>query len=112
MDKIYPIKRKLALLEDLEDLGEHDTLMDFTTVGNVALNDEDEQVRETALHLFWDCEDKAFITKGINLLSDDPSSRVRATTASILGHFVYMGETDAIPEELSNRIVDKAARGA
>jgi hypothetical protein len=102
-----PIKRKLSLLEDLEDLSEHDNLMDFTAVGNIALTDEDEQVRETALHLLWDCEDRAFITKGLNLLSNDPSARVRATTASILGHFVFMGETDEIPEELGNRIVER-----
>jgi HEAT repeat protein len=102
-----PLKRKLSLLDDLEDLGEHDTLMDFTAVGTVALTDADEQVRETALHLFWDSEDKAFITIGLNLLTNDPSAHVRATTASILGHFVFLGETDAIPEELANRIVER-----
>jgi HEAT repeat protein len=102
-----PDQRKLAFLEDLEDFGEHDTLMDFTAAGSIALDDPDDQIREVALHLFWDTEDKAFISKGLSLLEKDPSSAVRSSAASILGRFVYMGETDELSPEMSDRIVDQ-----
>jgi len=80
--------------------------MDFTAVGNIALNDQDEQVREAALNLFWECESKRFIPTGLRLLEDDPSARVRALSAAIMGHFIFLGETDAIPEESANVIVE------
>jgi HEAT repeat protein len=104
--KDLPISRKLALLEDLDDLAEQDTLMDFTEVAKTAIRDVDEQVRETALHIFWESEDRSFVEIGLDLLGNDPSARVRASTASILGRFVFMGETDDLPPVMLNRIVD------
>ncbi len=94
------ISRKLSLLEDLEDLSDHDTLMDFSGIGKIALSDPDEQVREAALGLLWDTEEKRLVPLLVNLLQTDPCGRVRASAASVLGHFVFLGETDGIPEEL------------
>jgi HEAT repeat protein len=98
--------KRISILEDLEELSEHDTLMEFSAVGKIALDDLDDGVRETALRLLWECEDKSFISTVVELLERDPSSRVRASAASLMGRFVFMGETDELSEQLNDRVVD------
>ena len=98
--------KRISILEDLDELSEHDTLMDFSSVGKLALNDHDEGVRETALHLLWELEEKSFILTVIELLIIDPSARVRASAASLMGRFVYLGETDELSEHLNNRVIE------
>jgi len=98
------ITRKLSLLEDLEDLTNHDTLMDFTGVSKIAFNDPDDQVREAALSLLWDTEEKAIVPILIDFLQSDPCGRVRASAASVMGHYVLLGETEEIPEELKDMV--------
>jgi HEAT repeat protein len=104
--KELPNLRKISILEDLDELGEHDTLMDFSAIGKIALEDGDAGVREAAIRLIWECEEKSFIPRVIDLLDKDPSSRVRASAASLMGRFVYMGETDDLPESLNDRVVN------
>ena len=98
--------KRISILEDLEELSEHDTLMDFSAVGKIALDDHDNVVRETALRLLWECEDKSFVSTVIELLEKDPAGRVRSLAASMMGRFVYMGETDDLPEKLNDRVID------
>jgi HEAT repeat protein len=98
--------KKISILEDLEDLGEHDTLMDFMTIGEVGLEEEDENIRETALHLLWECDNKSIIRAVIKLLATDPSERVRASAASLMGRYVYMGETDDLSGDLTDLVTD------
>ncbi len=78
--------------------------MDFTGVGKIALKDSDDQVREAALGLMWDVQEKALVPILINLLQSDHCGRVRASSASVLGHYVYMGETEEIPVILKETI--------
>src|SRR5512135_2222375 len=49
--------RRLALLDDLEDLAENDTLVTFDPVARMALPDEDARVRTVAIRLLWEDED-------------------------------------------------------
>lgn len=102
--KDIKVDRKLSFLTDLEELSEHDTLTDFSTIGILTLHDADEQVREAALHLLWDTENKSPIPTLLDLLANDHSGRVRATAASILGHYIYLGETDKIPQNTKSMI--------
>lgn len=99
-----PIARKLSILEDLEGLSEHDTLVDFRGTGRIAIKDDDATVRESALHVLWDCEDKAFIQEFIDLLKTDSNARVRASCAAILGRYVFLGETDALSGTYQKRV--------
>jgi HEAT repeat protein len=98
--------RKLALLEDLEDLSDRDTLMDFSGIGKTTLNDPDAQVRETALRLLWETEDKSLIPVLINILCTDVCGKVRASAASVMGHYVFLGETEEISNELKVKVED------
>ena len=99
--------RRTALLEDLENLVDSDTLVSFDDVGRFALDDPDPRVREVALRLLWESEDSSLIQKMLQMLDHDPAESVRAAAATALGQFVYLGELEEIPETSLHRIEDK-----
>jgi len=99
--------RRAALLEDLEELAESDTVVSFDELGKFALSDPEPSVRETALRLLWECEDKKLIPTYLNMMEKDSNAMVRASAATALGLFVYMGEIEEIPAEMLERIVDR-----
>jgi len=98
--------RKLALLEDLEDLSETDMVVLFDSVARLALTDSEPGVRVSAIHLLWESEDKKLIPVFIRLMQQDENVEVRAAAASGLGQFVYMGELEEIPAETLHKVED------
>lgn len=102
-----PLKRKLSLLEDLEDLMEADTLISCDALAKFAMRDDEPRVRSQAIHLLWDCEDPAFIPDFMHLLENDPAELVRASAASALGKFILLGELEEIPGEKAAPVVGK-----
>ncbi len=101
------LNRKLALLEDLEDLTEADTLVCCDAVAKFAMQDGDPGVRRQAIHLLWDCEDTSLIPTFMELLENDPAETVRAAAVSALGKFVLLGELEEIPQEKAAPVVAK-----
>ncbi len=104
--KDLPDSRKVSLLEDLDDLIEKDTLVNFDDLAKAVLCDENPEVRVTALGLLWENENPRMIPILINLLNTDPDEAVRATAASLLGRFVLLGELDSISQELKDEVVE------
>jgi HEAT repeat protein len=107
--------RRASLLEDLEELAESDTVVSFDELAKFALSDPEPRIRETALRLLWECEDKKLIPIFLNMMEKDENSLVRASAATALGLFVYKGEVEEIPTELLENIVDhllKVEKGA
>ncbi len=96
--------RRLALLEDLEELAENDTLVSFDPVGRMALTDPDPRVRTAAIQLLWEDEDARLAPSFIKMLNEDPDPGVRAAAATALGLFIYLGEIEEIPEDLLHRV--------
>lgn len=107
-NQIQPTRR-LALLSDLEEISDADTLVFFDNVARIALNDEHGAIRAQAIRLLWLSEDAALIPLYLNFLSD-PEAEVRAEAAGALGKFVYLGELEELPEktlhEIENRLID------
>ena len=91
--------RRVSLLEDLEGLNEVDTLVCFDDFSFLALNDTDPRVRSSAIRLLWETNDTRFWHRLLDILQDDPDEIVRATAASGLGLYIYLGEIEEIPEE-------------
>ena len=102
-----PVIRRRALLEDLEELAEVDTLVSFDGLARYALNDSDAPVRMTAIRLLWEDEDRRLVPVFIRLLERDPDYQVRAGAATALSLFVYLGELEEIPEETHQLVEDK-----
>jgi len=99
--------RRAALLEDLENLAEADTLVSFDDLSKFALIDPDARVREIALRLLWESTDANLIPNIERMLEHDPDEHVRAAAATALGQFVYLGELEEIAQNLLTSIEDR-----
>ncbi len=101
-----PDARKVGVLEDLDDLIEKDTLVNFDELAKAVICDPNPEVRVTALGLLWENEQPRIVPMLVNLVNHDPDEAVRASAASLLGRFVLLGELDGIAENLKNEIID------
>ncbi len=97
-------ERRRALLSDLEDLADSDTLISFKEIGRICLDDPDPLVRTLALRLLWEAEDPHLVPIIIRMLENDPDPSVRATAANGLGAYVYLGEIEDLPHDLLEKI--------
>jgi len=98
------VERRRALLEDLDQLADHDTLLDFDNVGRIALADTDPVVLINAISLLWQAEDKKLIPQFINFMQSHENEGVRAAAASALSPYVYLGELEKLPVALQQQI--------
>jgi HEAT repeat protein len=100
-------RKKLSLLEDLENLSESDTITSFDELARALLINPDPFVRTFAIRLLWECEDARLAMEFMEMLQNDESIDVRAAAANALGQFVHLGELEKLPSELLHRIVDQ-----
>lgn len=100
-------QRRIRLLEDLEQLAEHNTRVNFDAICRLALQDEEPQARLLAIRSLWEVEDPLLASTLLSLLENDHSNEVRAQAVSGLGRFIYLGELDKTPQELKVTIEDK-----
>ena len=98
-------KRKLSLFEDLENIAETDTLVNFGEFAKLGITDPDPAVRVMAIRLLWECEEASLIPLFTEMMESDSAEDVRAAAASALGKFVYLGELDSIPDNLKISLV-------
>lgn len=85
-------ERRLRLLEDLELLAESNTVLEFSAVNRIALNDQASEVRVVAIRSLWLSEHVDLVHQFIELLQNDEDTAVRAQAAAALGRFIYLGE--------------------
>lgn len=100
-------RRRRALLEDLEELTEKNTLLSFEAVFRFAMHDQDPQVRFYAIRAIEVFDTDDLIGTFLRVLEEDESEDVRAVTASVLGKYVYRGEIDEISDEQQRTIEEK-----
>jgi len=99
LSKVWPkvrVQRRRALLEDMENLAEADTLLFFDHFATSCLDDEDPVARATAIRLLWQSQEEDLVPLLLKRLNEDPESIVRAAAATGLGMFVYLGELEEI----------------
>jgi HEAT repeat protein len=101
------LSRRRALIEDLEELAEANTLVTFESVSETALDDPDPIVRRAAIRSLWESVRLSLVDKFIQMLDNDYDSSVRAQAAAGLGNYVFMGEMEEIKKETLDRVVDK-----
>jgi HEAT repeat protein len=100
------LDRRVALLEDLEELAEADTVLYFEDVAHLALSDPDGRVRATAIRLMWESDNVRLVPVFTKMMLEDKEEIVRAQAASALGLFVYIGEMEAIASFSHRKIED------
>ncbi len=106
-----PLKRRRSLVADMAAFAEVDPLVFFERVGQIAIKDNDQDVRISAIRLLVIEEDPGFAATLVDLLNSDPHYLVRAAAASALGTYVYLGEIEEIPSDVYE-IVNKALLAA
>jgi len=99
-------RRRRALLEDLEELSESNTLLSFEALFRFAMHDPDPQVRFCAIRAIEVFDTDDLIDDFLASLHEDDSVDVRAVSASVLGKYVYRGEIDEIEKEQQRKIED------
>jgi len=102
--------RRLALLIELEQLAEIDTLVNFDDIGLLAISDPDPRVKAAAIALLWEDKDPHLIPIFTKLLEQDESEQVRAAAAKALGLYVYLGELEEISEDEHRQVEDSLLR--
>ncbi len=95
------LRRREALLEDLEELHLADTVLSFEAVGRLALKDPDPGVRKRAIQILREYELADLMPTFMHLSEHDPDEEVRAASAAALATYIYMGEVEDIqPKKL------------
>jgi HEAT repeat protein len=102
---LVEVRRRQAILEDLEELGEADTVLSFEALYRLALQDSDPVVRRLSVRGLWDYEPTDLIDTYLTMLHQDADTEVQAACASALGQFVYLGEIEEIPQVKLDEVV-------
>jgi HEAT repeat protein len=103
---ILPDWRRVAIMQEADDLSSSDTLLSYQALAMLALQDPEPEVRVLALRTLNDYEDRSLIAPLMGLIEHDPSDVVRAAAAASLGSYVYMGELEEIPDDIYQQIQD------
>jgi HEAT repeat protein len=101
------LPRRQALMLDLEELTRDDFILSFAEVGQLAVKDEDSQVRLHAVRTLTEYEINALIPVFLNMLEEDEDVKVRAACATALSPFDYLGEIEELPQKTLRQIEDR-----
>ena len=100
-------RRRQAILEDIEQLGETNYTLSFEEFCYFTASDSDPGVRERSVRALGEYESFRLIQLYLNLLVNDTDTAVRAASAYALGTYVYLGELEELPEKKLDEIVDR-----
>jgi len=96
--EISPNRRK-ALMEDVEELGANDTLLNFLPLALLAVKDQDPKVRLPTVRVMWEYEENILTPLVLDLMQNDSDQDVRAAAIAALGRFVFFGEIEEISQK-------------
>jgi hypothetical protein len=90
------LRRREALLEDLEEVHLADDLLNFEEVARMALKDSAPSVRRQAISILREYELIDLLPTFVHMSENDPDAEVRAASAATLATYIYMGEVEDI----------------
>jgi len=92
----WPVELRRRLVARLMELAEADFEVDFGALFRLGLEDEDGDVRATAIEGLWEDQDVRLVPLLATLLREDEVAAVREAAATSLGRFVLLGELGKI----------------
>ncbi len=110
-----PTKRRQDIVQELVEITEFNIEVDFNPVFLLSLDDEDSQVRASAINGLWEDESPDLIEPLVYLMQTDPEVTVRAAAATALGKYINLRELediDPIPVVLVEEALLKTIRKA
>jgi HEAT repeat protein len=91
-----PIELRQRLIVRLVKLAEADFTLNFGAVFRLGLDDENAEVRITAIEGLWEDMDVRLVPRLAAALREDEDAAVRAAAAESLGRFILLGELEEI----------------
>ncbi|MBE0688876.1 MAG: hypothetical protein IH587_01985, partial [Anaerolineae bacterium] len=99
---------RLRLIKQLIDISEMNFDLDYNALADLALEDDNADIRAAAVELMWADETLPTMNRMIKLAVDDEAAPVRASAASSLGRFILLGEYEELPATQTDMAVDAA----
>lgn len=95
------LKRRVALLKDMDKAHMDDTLLCFDQAARIALKDPEPSARTKAIQILREYELKDLLPTFVSMAETDPDADVRAASAAALSTFIYLGEIEELsPKKL------------
>jgi hypothetical protein len=98
------LRRREAILEDMEEIHMADDLLCFEAVARMALKDMDPSVRTRAIRILREYELIDLLPTFLDMAVHDPDTDVRAGAAAALATYVYLGEVEDISPTKLKRV--------
>ena len=98
------LRRREAILEDIEDIHMADDLLCFEEVARLALKDQAPSVRSRAIRVLREYELVDLLPVFQDIAENDPDADVRADAAAGLATYIYMGEVEDISPAKLKRV--------
>ena len=99
-------ERRAKTIAQLIDLAEDNVELEFSCVYRYALEDDEAEVRASAIPGLWECEERSLLTPLIRMAQFDSAEDVRAAAAQGLGRFALLAETGRLIKRDARRITD------
>ena len=90
--------RRKHVAQMLVELAEDNIELDFNPLFRHLLEDEDADVRVSAIDGLWEDEDPGLVKSFVGFLRSDPNVHVRAAAADSLGRYMLLAEYNRIPQ--------------
>src|SRR4051812_9848649 len=97
-------RRRAEIARSMVELAEDDIELDFATAQIWMLEDEDAEVRASAIEGLWENTSPTLLHQLLRLMRTDPAPAVRAAATISLSRFAYQAELDEIDERDSKAL--------
>jgi len=102
-----PTWRRVAIMEDVEELGDMDFTLSFEALARFCMQDSEPKVRELAVRTLWDYELPDLIPTYLDMIESDQNVNVRAVVATALSKYIYLGEIEELSQKALRSVEDK-----
>jgi HEAT repeat protein len=89
-------RRRAEIARSMVELAEDDIELDFTAAQIWMLDDDDSEVRASAIEGLWENTSTALLHQLLKLMRSDPAPSVRAAATMSLSRFAYQAELDEL----------------
>jgi len=100
-----PLEARALVLERAAELADTRLELNFEVLGQIGLEDPENEVRERAVTAVWEATDERTAERLANLVVSDPNSGVRAAAAMGLQNWTEEHALGHVRPELGDRIV-------
>ena len=99
-------RRRAEIARSMVELAEDDIELDFATAQIWLLDDDDAEVRASAIEGLWEDTSATLLHQLLRLMRSDPAPTVRAAATISLSRFAYQAELDELDTRDSRALQD------